>query len=123
MKTATLLTAFVICLASCSKQEPTIDEVWAASKDMVKDSTERDDVEWQIKRAKELLAMFTGDDGTKLPYKVFWKRAGEIMTHPFDRKSVTDVATEQYAKYINWFCKRNNITTEEALRDDYILQT
>jgi hypothetical protein len=99
----------------------TIDDWWQQRSQAVADEQERFEGAWNNQRSKELLQIFTGKDCSKLPYKEFMVLADKYLDNPVEKHPRTDIITDTYANYINWFAQRNDMTVESALRYDYIL--
>lgn len=101
----------------------TIDEWWQQHSQAVTDEQRRFELSWSIQRSKELVQIFTGKDCSKLPYKEFMALADKVVDNPVEENPSTDIITDTYANYINWFAQRNDMTVDEALRYDYILNS
>lgn len=146
-----VLIAFMLCAVSCSKQETpsssdtleakrklaqkriqesesrrkramTVDEFFAYKLPMVKSEERRLELAWEIKRIKQLLKIFTGDDGSKLLLEDFTKAAEKLSKNPVEANPNEEVITKTYADYINWFAFRNDVPPYKVLRYDYMLK-
>jgi hypothetical protein len=149
--------AFILCLASCSKQNTpasprapsdaleakrkiaqqkieeaeskrarakasmTIDEWLAEKLRTIASEEKRLELAWEVKRTKQILNIFKGNDGSKLPLEEFKNAAEQIINNPVEEKPSDEIITQTYANYINWFAFRNDVPPHRALRYDYLL--
>jgi hypothetical protein len=99
----------------------TIDEWWARKSPSIESEEKRLELAWEIKRIKQLLNIFKGNDGSKLPINEFTDAAEKMLNNPREEKPSDEIITQTYANYINWFSFRNDIPLYKALRYDYLL--